>query len=136
VKKIFADTNIIIDLIVDRKPYSKFAVEIFNLAEQNKIYLFSSSHSIATTHYILKKYVAETQLREILNNLMDYVTIAPVTAEVLKRATKSKMKDFEDAIQLIAAYDAGADCFVTRNIKDFKESEIPVYAPDEVIDRI
>jgi len=85
---------------------------------------------------VLKKYITETKLREVLNTLMDYIAVTPVTGEVLKRATKSKMKDFEDAIQLITAYEAGVDFFVTRNIKDFKEAEIPVYAPDEVIDRI
>ena len=55
-KKAFLDTNIIVDLIADRKPFSKFSIEIFKKAEENKIKLFTSSHSIATTHYLLKKF--------------------------------------------------------------------------------
>jgi len=49
-KKIFVDTNILLDLLADRKPFSKHAVDIFNAAEQEKIQLFTSSHSIATTY--------------------------------------------------------------------------------------
>ena len=56
-KKVFIDTNILVDLIADRIPFSKYAIEIFNNAERKKIKLFTSSHSIATTHYLLKKYL-------------------------------------------------------------------------------
>ena len=55
-KRIFLDTNIIVDLIADRKPFSKYAIQLFQKAEQNEVELFTSSHSIATTHYLLKKY--------------------------------------------------------------------------------
>lgn len=53
-KRVFVDTNIIVDLIADRKPFSKFALQIFSLAEENKVELFTSSHSVATAHYLLK----------------------------------------------------------------------------------
>lgn len=53
-KKVFLDTNIIVDLIADRKPFSKYSIEIFKKAEEKKIKLFTSSHSIATAHYLLK----------------------------------------------------------------------------------
>ena len=56
-KKIFVDTNIIVDLIAERKPFSKYAIEIFSKAEEKKIKLFTSSHSITTIHYLLKKYL-------------------------------------------------------------------------------
>ena len=51
-KRIFADTNIIVDLIADRRPFSKYAIEIFSRAEQKDIELFTSSHSIATTYWL------------------------------------------------------------------------------------
>ena len=59
-KKVFVDTNILIDLLGDRKPFSKYAIEIFDKAERRKVELFVSSHSFATTHYLLKKYMMET----------------------------------------------------------------------------
>ncbi len=136
-KKIFVDTNIIVDLIADRKPYSKFAIEIFKKAEHKKIELYTSSHSIATTHYLLKKYIDEKQLRDILCNLLDYIKVIAVDQDVIKKGLKSKHKDFEDAIQIISAYSVeNINCIVTRNIKDFRDSEIPVFTPDELINKI
>ena len=131
-KKVFVDTNIIVDLIADRKPFSKYAIEIFNKAEVEEIKLFTSSHSIATTHYLLKKFLEEKNIREVLTNLLDYLTIIPVDVDVLKKGLRSKHKDFEDAIQIICASSIEKmDCIVTRNVKDFKDCEIPVLTPDE-----
>lgn len=136
-KKIFLDTNILVDLIADRKPFSKYAVIIFNAAETKKIKLFTSSHTIATTYYLLKKYVEEKALRQILLGLFDYVTIIPVNAEVLLKGLRSNQKDFEDSIQIYCATSVEKmDCIVTRNIKDFKGSEIPVLAPDELCSKM
>ena len=131
--KIFVDTNILVDLIADRKPFSKFAIQLFSKAEVGKLELYTSSHSIATTHYLLKKYVDEKELREVLFKLLEYLNIVAINLDILKKGLKSKHKDFEDAIQIISAYSIEKmDCIVTRNIKDFKNSEIPVYTPDEL----
>ncbi len=136
-RKIFVDTNVLVDLIADRKPFSKFAIEIFEKAESKKIKLFTSSHSIATTHYLLKKYIDEKQLREIFYSLLEYVQIIAINEDVVKKGLKSKHKDFEDALQIICAYTIEKlDCIVTRNIKDFKSAEIPVLTPDELVKRI
>lgn len=131
-KKVFLDTNILVDLIADRKPYSKFAIEIFNKAEEKKLKIYTSSHSIATTHYLLKKYLDEKELRTVLFNLLDYISVIPVDIDVLKKGLRSKHKDFEDAIQIFCASSIEKiDCIVTRNIKDYKDSEILVLSPDE-----
>lgn len=136
-KKVFVDTNIIIDLISDRKPFSKFAIEIFEKAENKTIKIFASSHSIATTHYMLKKYINEKELRVILTDLLDFITIIAIDQEVIKRGLKSKHKDFEDALQIIAAQSIdNIECIITRNIKDFKEAEILVIPPDEFVKKI
>jgi predicted nucleic acid-binding protein len=136
-KRVFVDTNIIIDLIADRKPFSRHAIEIFNRAEEKRIRLFTSSHSIATTHYLLKKYLDEKTLRDVLYNLLDYLTVTPVDLDVLKKGLRSNHKDFEDAIQILCASKVEKiDCIVTRNIKDFKNSEILVLTPDELCIRL
>ena len=132
-KKIFLDTNIIVDLIADRKPFSKYSIEIFKKAEEKKIKLFTSSHSIATTHYLLKKYLEEKILRDVLYNLLDYLTVIAVDTDVLKKGLRSKHKDFEDSIQILCASTIEKiDCIVTRNTKDFRDSEILVLTPDEL----
>jgi len=132
-KKLFLDTNIIVDLIADRKPFSKYSIEIFKKAEEKKIKLFTSSHSIATTHYLLKRYLEEKILRDVLYNLLDYVTVIAVDTDVLKKGLRSKHKDFEDSIQILCASTIEKiDCIVTRNTKDFRDSEILVLTPDEL----
>ena len=131
--KVFLDTNVIIDLIADRKPFSKQAIEIFSYGENKKLKLFTSSHSIATTHYLMKKYMDEKRLREVLLSLLDYLTIIAVDVDILKKSLRSNHKDFEDAIQILCASNVEKmDFIVTRNIKDFRNSEIPVLTPDEL----
>ena len=135
--KIFVDTNVIVDLITDRKPFSKFAIELFKKAENKHVYLYTSSHSLATTHYLLKKYLDEKSLREVLYNLLDYIKIIAVDQDIIKKSLKSKHKDFEDAIQIFCANTVSSmDYIVTRNIKDFRNADIPVYAPDELLEKI
>ncbi len=132
--KVFVDTNIIVDLIADRKPFSKFAIELFKKAENKEVMLYTSSHSLATTHYLLKKYLEEKQLRAVLYSLLDYLKIIAVDQDVIKKSLKSKHKDFEDAIQIFCSNTISSmDYITTRNIKDFKSADIPVYAPDELL---
>lgn len=131
-KKVFLDTNILVDLIADRKPFSKYAFAIFDAAESKKLELFTSSHSIATTYYLLKKYQDDKTLRGIVLGLLDYLTVIPVDASVLTKGLRSKHKDFEDSIQIHCAMTVdNMHCIVTRNVKDFKGSEVVVLAPDE-----
>ncbi len=136
-KKIFVDTNIIVDLIADRKPFSKFAIEIFEKAERNEVQLFTSSHSIATTHYLLKKHLEEKRLREVIYSVLEYVRIIAIDQDIIKKGLKSRYKGFEDALQILCAYNIEKlDYIVTRNIKDFKDSEIPAFSPDELLTKL
>ena len=136
-KKIFIDTNVITDLIADRKHFNQFAVEVFTKAENKSIKLYISSHATATTHYLFKKHIGEKELPEILNNLTKFISFVTTDEVVIKKALKSKCKDFENAKQIITAYAAEKiDCIVTRNIKEFKNCEIPVFSPDELIKKI
>lgn len=132
-KRVFIDTNVLIDLLADRKPFSKQAIEIFSRAENGKIKLFVSSHSIATTHYLLKKYLNEKNLRSLLNDLLDYVSVVPIDMDLLKKGLRSKHGDFEDALQIICASSVDRmDGLITRNVRDFKGAEIPVLTPGEL----
>lgn len=134
---IFVDTNILIDLLSDRRPFSKFAIEIFDLASKNKIKLYTSSHSFATTHYLLKKYIKEQELRKILYSLLDFIEIIPIDIAIIKKSLLSNHDDFEDAIQILAAHSVKKlDFIVTRNVKDFKKSEIIALPPDELLLRL
>jgi len=131
--KVFLDTIVLVDLIADRKPFSLHAIEIFKKSEDVLIELYTSAHSIVTTHYILKKYLGEKELRDVLLNLLDFLNIVPVDIEMLQKGLRSEHKDFEDAVQVLcSASIKGMDFIVTRNSKDFRKSDIPVVSPDEL----
>jgi predicted nucleic acid-binding protein len=133
-RRVFVDTNILIDLLADRPPFSKFAIELFDLAEKNKVKLFTSSHSLATTHYLLKKYMAEKELRSVLYALLDFIDVIAIDIAIIKKSLLSNHKDFEDAIQIFAANAVkDLDFIVTRNLKDFKDAGVIVLPPDELI---
>lgn len=128
--KVFIDTNVIIDLIANREPFSEDAIQLFSLGERKKIKLYISTQSILTTHYILKKYISEKELRKIIDELLDFVSVIPSTKDIIKRSLKSKYNDFEDGVQILTAESIESMSFiVTRNVKDFKESHLNVLTP-------
>lgn len=132
--RVFLDTNILVDLLSDRPPFSSEALEVFSLAEKGKVKLYTSTHSIATTHYILKKHVGEKHLRHLLSELSDKIEVLDITQSILKSSLKSAHRDFEDAIQMIAAESVGEmDYILTRNLKDFKTSVIPAISVREFL---
>jgi predicted nucleic acid-binding protein len=136
-KHIFLDTNILVDIVANRFPFSKNAISIFDYCQRRKITMYSSSHSIATMHYISKRMVDEKELRSIIADLLDTISIIAVTESILKKSLKSSHKDFEDAIQITAAQSINTmDCIITRDLKDFKFSEIKVFTPDEFLNTI
>lgn len=131
---VFVDTNILIDLLADRPPFSKFAIELFDLAERKKVRLYTSSHSFATTHYLLKKHIGEKELRELLYSLLDFIDLIAVDISIIKKSLLSNHKDFEDAVQIYAANSIpDIEFIVTRNLKDFKDAGLTVLPPDEII---
>ena len=132
-KSVFIDTNILIDLLANREPFHKYALQLFSKAEKKQIKIYCSSHTIATSYYILKKYSEEKPLRELINGLFNFVTVLPVDLDILKKSLQSKYKDFEDAIQINCALSIKIDCIITRNIKAFKGCPIEVIAPDQFV---
>jgi len=135
--KLFLDTNILIDLLADRQPFSKYAAELLSASENKQAELYTSSHSIATTYYILNKQIDHKSLKVFLDDLMDFIYPISIDYLILKKAVKSNIKDFEDAIQILAAASiANLDAIVTRNPKDFKNADILVLSPEKAVELI
>lgn len=133
--KVFLDTNILIDFLSDRGAFTKYATEIFLFSAPKKVCLHSSTHAIATTYYILKKFTDEKSLRLKLLDLTQMIEVLDVTRAQLKKALISDFSDFEDTLQIFNAESiSGVDYIVTRNLKYFKDSPIPAIAPDEFME--
>ena len=130
----FLDTNIIIDFLGNRKPFGKYALQIFNYGRTQNWQLWTSSNAVTTAYYILEKELGRELAKDKIGKLLAYLSIQPVDKQDLLIAVDSKFKDYEDAVQHFCALRHGAiDAIITRNIRDFKHSQIPVFAPEEVI---
>jgi predicted nucleic acid-binding protein len=134
ISHIFVDTDVILDFLGDRKPFSKSALRLFVLAEQKKIALYTSSNSITTAYYLLGKVTTDIHARELISALMDIIRVIPVSEKILSQAIKSDFKDFEDAVQHYSALTIEEIKFIiTRNIKDYAKSKIPVSGPEMIL---
>jgi predicted nucleic acid-binding protein len=112
-------------------------LKIYILGNQKQIQLYTSSNTITTLHYLLKKYIDEDKIRMALEQVLENIQIIPVDANIIRKSLKSNHKDFEDAIQIISAQSIHSmDCIITRDLKDFKNSEIKVFTPDEFLSKI
>lgn len=133
-KNIFLDTDILIDFVGDRKPFSRFALAIFLSAYNKKVKVYTSGNSITTAYYILGKQTTEKHARELIMDLMNQIMIIPVTESISKKAFSSNFTDVEDGVQFFSALTiSDMYCIVTRNIRDYKKSTIPVFSSEELL---
>lgn len=131
-KIIFLDTNVIIDFLADRRPFSIQAAEIFNSSLAGNVKIFVSSVSFNNIYYILRQSLSHTETIKLLDELSEMTEIVDVTKTIIKKSLKSEFKDFEDAIQYNCALTVNKlDFIVTRDSKDFKKSALPVMNPQE-----
>ncbi|WP_396177010.1 type II toxin-antitoxin system VapC family toxin [Flavobacterium sp.] len=136
-KNLFLDTNVLMDILANRIPFYESSSKVYKLGLNKKCNLFTSSNTINTLHYLLKKFIGEQDIRKALDEITDIVSVIPVNLDMIKKSLKSNHKDFEDAIQIYSAQSIkGMDCIVTRDLKDYKNSEIQVYTPDQFLNQI
>ena len=136
-KNVFLDTNILMDILANRIPFYKSSSEIYKLGLSKKVNFYTSSNTISTLHYLLKKFIEEDKIRMALDEITNVISIIPVDITIIKKSLKSSHKDFEDAIQITAAQSINTmDCIITRDLKDYKFSEINVYTPDDFLNTL
>lgn len=126
-KKIFVDTNIVIDLLSRREPFYEESAELFSLADKKIVDLSISSLTIANTSYILSRQIDFKKTKEVLRKLRLLVNVFPFNDKIIDLALNDDLfKDFEDSIQYFTAIENDQDLIITRNLKDFKQSKLPV----------
>lgn len=133
-KHLFLDTNVIIDFLADRKPFSDKAALIFDKAVAGKLKIYISAVSYNNIYYILRQSFSNNDTIKLLNQLNEMTEIADVTKAIIKQALRSEFKDFEDAIQYHCALSLSKlDMIITRDTKDYKKSAVPVMNPQEAV---
>lgn len=133
---VLIDTNVIIDFLLKREPYSESAAEILRKCAKKELTGYLAFHSIPNIWYILRK-VPEKNRREWLKDLCSFLHVTGAShEEVLKAIANEKFADFEDCLQDRCAKSKGARYIITRNMSDFAESEVLAVSPQEFLNII
>ena len=134
---IMLDTNVVIDVLLDREPFSENSSEVLRLCEQRTVEGFISASSMTDIFYLVKRHTGSTdRAYTAIGLLLRIVAVASVTEQDVIAAFNAKAKDFEDCLVAVCAQSAACDCIVTRNKPDFKELSVPAVTPEEFLERI
>ncbi len=127
------DTNVIIDWLTERDGHDD-ALRILELAYKDKATECVTATSITDIHYITRKEIKDTyKAQDAISDMLSLITVLPVDQNDIEEALKLRWKDFEDALQYIVAKGHGIDIIVSKNTKDFKDTDIPVMTPREFL---
>ena len=136
-KKLFIDTNIVIDLLSRREPFFEEAAELFSLADKKQVELSVSSLTIANTSYALFRHMDSNKAKSVLRKLRLILKILPLDDKIIGLALNDDtFSDFEDGLQYFTALENEQELIITRNLKDFKNSKLPTITAKQFIETI
>ena len=136
-KKIFIDTNIVIDLLSRREPFYEEAAELFSLADKKQVELSVSSLTIANTSYVLMRQMDSSEAKSVLRKLrLIFKTLALDDKIIGLALNDDTFHDFEYGLQYYTAIEFEQDIIITRNLKDFKKSKLPTMTAKQFIESI
>ena len=133
-RRVFIDTNILLDLLLERQPWVNQASVLFSMADRKELDLLCCSLSFSTAIYLMNR--LKYTRKEIITKLTivkSLCTVTTVDSSVIDRVLQSDFSDLEDGMQYYSALAANAEVIVTRNEKDYILSNIPVLSPTEFL---
>jgi predicted nucleic acid-binding protein len=129
--KVFIDTDVIIDFLIDRQPHANHSSKIFDLADRGKVEIYISALSVNNVHYVTRKILGSKKAKTVISELLKFVKTQGVGENDILEALTDDIKDFEDAIQHSSATRIeGIKAIITRNTKDYKNSRLAVFTPE------
>jgi predicted nucleic acid-binding protein len=131
--KVLLDTNVILDLFLNRQPFVNDAAAIWEANANRQVEVFVCAVTLPTIYYISKKADDINTARANVRLLLASVGIAGVDYSVLANAESLPVTDYEDAVQIASAQSQGLDAIITRDLKDYQNSSLPVYSPSDFI---
>ncbi|MBZ0181024.1 MAG: PIN domain-containing protein [Melioribacteraceae bacterium] len=135
-KKVFVDSDIILDLLAKREPHYLHAAKLFTLIDQQKVKGYTSPIVFANLHYLLRKNSSNSAALKSLRKLKTLINLLSVDERIIEQSLNSEFTDFEDAIQYFAAVNNGISIIITRNKADYKKGKIPIVTAEEFLKSI
>lgn len=134
--RLLIDANILLDVLQKRKPYVHISSLIWKICEVGSAVGYVSSLTVANLIYVMRKELSPEKIEETLLLLKLIFQLTDLTVSDITKAAEMKWSDFEDAVQSTIAERIHADCIITRNVKDFRESPVIALTPDEYLARL
>jgi predicted nucleic acid-binding protein len=130
---VFFDTNVLMDVLLERRPFVAESQKVWFLAERSKVRGMVAALSFPNIYYIIRKMRGTDAAMSMMTMLRDTFTPVPLDGQILNQAVDAGFSDFEDAIQYFSALRADAECLLTRNPDHFPRSRLRVLSPTEFL---
>jgi predicted nucleic acid-binding protein len=130
------DTDVLIDLALDRAPHAEPAADLLDALERRLGTGYVAWHTISNFYYLVAPSRGGRQTRNFIVDLVRFIGVAPTTTDSLRYAAQLSMKDFEDAMQVSAAAACGAEVIATRNLRDYRRAPIQAATPKALLREI
>lgn len=133
--KLLIDTNVVLDVLLRREPFSKTAAEVLNLTQRDDVREYVSASAITDIYYIANKQMKDRDaVRDLLKRLLMIVSVAAVSEREIQNALNLAWGDFEDSVQYSVALLNEMDGIVTRNPSDYQEANIQIWLPEQALE--
>jgi predicted nucleic acid-binding protein len=132
-KRLLVDTNVILDVLLDRMPHAGVSVAIWAAIEEGRAEGYLAAHSMTTIHYLIQKQRGAFKPKHVVSLMLRVFRVALVDAAVIEHALRLPLSDFEDAVTAAAAETSGCDFIVTRDPKGFRGSPVRTLAPEAAL---
>ena len=132
-KKVFIDSDIILDVLAEREIFYESAAGILDLGSAKKVELYTTAVVLANVFYFLRKKWGIEKSKELLKKLRGIIKVLPIDGAVIDSALVSKFGDFEAALQYFCAKENEIPVILTRNIKDYKEKDVIAQTAEEYL---
>lgn len=131
--RVFIDTNIVLDVLMNRSPFCETSKTILELANDGAIKAAVAAVSLCNIFFIVSKTAGSGKAHEVIAELLEIFSVVDTSASILKKAANAHWPDFEDAIQYHSAIFFRATAIISRDASGFKKSHIAVLTPPEFL---
>jgi len=132
-KRVLYDTNVILDVVAARAPFLQASAAALDLVGRGRIEGFVAGHAVTTIAYLVQLEQGRKKVREALLHLFSKLTVAPTTDAAVRLALAMELDDFEDAVCVASAQEAGCTVIVTRNPRHFRRAGLPALLPEALV---
>ena len=131
-KRILFDTNVVLDVLLDRQPYVEASAAAWAAVETGISEGMLAAHAVTTIHCLVRKEMGTIKAKRIVSAILRVFGVAAVDGAVVQEALQLPFSDFEDAVTAAAARLASCEWIVTRDPKGFRGSPVRSLTPEAV----